>query len=141
MVRVNIINPKYLADQHLRAEYLEIIMLVTYVRKHPEIKKELPKKYCLGTGHILFFKNKLKYLKKRHEQLKKEMLKRGFKANQTINVSGLPKQLQKDWKPTAADKEIIKKRLIARISLKPSFYNYYKKKYPKDFLVNLVKKA
>ena len=57
MVRVNIINPKYLADQHLRAEYLEIIMLVTYVRKHPKIKKELPKKYCLGTGHILFFKD------------------------------------------------------------------------------------
>ena len=57
MVRINIINPKYLSDQHLIAEYLEIIMLVNYTKKHPKIK-DAPKNYALGKGHIKFFKNR-----------------------------------------------------------------------------------
>ena len=36
MVRVNIINPNKLADQHLIAEYNEILMLLGYVRKYPK---------------------------------------------------------------------------------------------------------
>ncbi len=63
MVRVNIINPKNLSDQHLIAEYLEIIMLINYIKKHPKQSK-IPKNYLLGKGPMKFFKNKLKYLKK-----------------------------------------------------------------------------
>ena len=74
MVRVNLIPPRKLADQHLIAEYNEILMLLGYVRKYP-MTEEIPKNYCLGKGHIKFFKNKLLYLKKRHENLKNEMKK------------------------------------------------------------------
>ena len=140
MVRVNLINPKNLSDQHLIAEYNEIIMLLGYVKKHPKLDK-IPKQYALGTGHILFFKNKLKYLKKRHEQIKKEMKKRGFKADKTLNISRFSKEMQKDWRPTAKDKVIIKKRLIQRVKLKPDFHKYYRKKRTKKFLVDLVEKG
>ena len=75
MVRINLINPKKLADQHLVAEHNEILMLLGYVRKHP-MCLNIPETYCLGRGHIKFFKNKLLYLKKRHELIKKEMIKR-----------------------------------------------------------------
>ncbi|MBW2980790.1 pyrimidine dimer DNA glycosylase/endonuclease V [Candidatus Woesearchaeota archaeon] len=138
MVRVNLINPRKLTDQHLIAEYDEILMLLGYVKKYPKLG-ETPSNYLLGKGHILFFKNKLKYLKKRHELIKKEMKKRGFNANKTIKLSQFDKRLIHDWKPNNQDIEIIKKRLIARIKLKPGFYRYYGRHKSKKFLVDLVK--
>ncbi|MFH2027795.1 MAG: pyrimidine dimer DNA glycosylase/endonuclease V [Nanoarchaeota archaeon] len=139
MVRINLINPNRLADQHLIAEYDEILMLLGYVRKYPNLDK-IPSKYTLGKGHILFFKNKLKYLKKRHELIKKEMVKRGFVTNITINLNEFDKKLINDWKPSKCDIEIIKKRLINRISSKPRFYRYYKKTRTKKFLIELILK-
>jgi len=140
MVRVNLINPKYLADQHLIAEYAEILMLVAYIKRHPR-PDNLPKEYCLGTGHQRFFKNKLLYLKKRHELLKKEMRKRGFTPNKTLSLKRFKKELLKDYKPKNKDKKIIKKRLIQKLNKRPKFYRYYSKNKPKKFLTNLVKKA
>ncbi|MBT3297743.1 hypothetical protein HN385_02370 [archaeon] len=46
MVRINLIQPKYLADQHLIAEYNEILMLLKHVKKHPKIKNQ-PENYSL----------------------------------------------------------------------------------------------
>ena len=57
MVRINIINPKKLADQHLVAEYNEILMLIGHIKKFPKINNP-PKNYTLDKGHINFFKNK-----------------------------------------------------------------------------------
>ena len=142
MVRVDIINPRNLTDQHLIAEYKEIIMLVSYVKKHPETSLDkIPEHYLLGTGHILFFKNKLLYLKKRFEKIKQEMKRRGFKAARDINVSQFSENLRKDWHASKEDKEIIKKRLIERIKLKPGWYSYYRKKKPLKFYIDLVNNA
>lgn len=142
MVRVNIINPKYLTDQHLLAEYLEILMLVSAVKKHPTTSLDkIPKNYKLGIGHILFFKNKLKYLQERHEKIKKEMLRRGFSPKKKLSLSGIPKNFMKNWHATSKDKQIIKKRLIERINRKPSWYTYKKQHKPRDFLIGLIKKA
>ncbi len=95
MVRINLINPEKLSDQHLIAEYDEILMLLGYVKKYPTLE-EIPERYCLGKGHIKFFKNKLKYLKKRHELIKKEMVKRGFTTNITIHLTEFDKKLVND---------------------------------------------
>ena len=138
MVRINIIDPKKLADQHLIAEYNEILMLLGYVRKYPKVKDQ-PEKYCLGKGHIKFFKDKLKYLKKRHELLKKEMKKRGFKTEKTIDLSAFDKKLHQDWCHDVEDEEIIKKRLVEKINKKPDYYTYYSKKKPKKFFLDLLK--
>jgi deoxyribonuclease (pyrimidine dimer) len=135
MVRVNIINPRFLTDQHLIAEYNELLMLVAYIRKFPK-KEGIPLRYCLGKGHMKFFKDKLGYLKKRHELLKKEMKIRGFKARKSLG-----KVNSKDWKASSKDKEIIKKRIIEKIKLKPGFYRYYGKNRSRRFLIELVKKA
>ena len=142
MVRINIIPPKYLTDQHLIAEYNEILMLLGYVKKNPYIKIEnLPKEYRLGEGHILFFKNKLKYLEKRFTKIKKEMGRRKFNPTKEVNLSCFDKNLRKNWKPCKKDKEIIKKRLNQKIDLKPEFYTYYKEKKPKKFYKDLLEKA
>ena len=109
MVRINLIEPKKLTDQHLVAEYNEILMLFGYVKKHPETY-EIDHDYCLGKGHIRFFKDKLLYLKKRHELIKEEMHRRGFQKNKTINLNNFPKNLRNDWKPKQEGFKIIKRR-------------------------------
>ena len=126
MVRINLVNPKELMDQHLIAEYNEILKLFGHIKKYPKINNQ-PKNYCLGQGHINFFKNKLLYLKERHELIKKEMKERGFKPNKTIKLNTYKKELKNDWKPKEKDFKIIKKRLKQKIKQKPNFYKYYKK--------------
>jgi deoxyribonuclease (pyrimidine dimer) len=139
MVRINLINPRNLSDQHLIAEYNEILMLLGYVKKYPKTG-EIPSEYTLGKGHMLFFKNKLKYLKKRHEMIKKEMKKRGFKADKTIRLGNFSQKLVNDWRPSSKDKPLIRKRLVDRIKLKPKWYRYYGKKKSKKFFIDLIKK-
>ena len=142
MVRINLIHPKYLSDQHLIAEYNEILMLFGYVKKHPHTHfDDIPKNYRLGQGHILFFKNKLKYLEKRFESIKKEMEKRGFAHKKEISFDCIDKNLINDWKPRISDKEIIKTRIIDKINLKPEYYRYFKKHKSKEFFIELTKNA
>jgi deoxyribonuclease (pyrimidine dimer) len=59
MVRINLIKPNYLTDEHLIAEYNEILMLLGYVRKYPKLNNNIPKEYKLGKGHILFLQRQL----------------------------------------------------------------------------------
>jgi deoxyribonuclease (pyrimidine dimer) len=139
MVRINLITPKNLADQHLIAEYDEILMLVAYIKKYPKIEN-IPDAYCLGMGHMKFFKDKLLYIKNRHENIKSEMKKRGFKINKTINLDLYNKENIKDWKPNKSDLDIIKKRIISKIELNPDYYRYYGIHKNNKFLINLIKK-
>lgn len=138
MVRINLINPKRLTDQHLVAEYNEILMLLGYVKKYP-LKEDVPQEYCLGRGHIKFFKDKLLYLKKRHESIKKEMKKRGFQTQKKIVLKMFKNSLKKDWKPRKKDFLIIKRRLEEKIKLKPGYYRYYGQKRGRRFLLGLLK--
>jgi len=123
MVRINLLEPKKLSDQHLIAEYDEILMLIAYIKKFPLIEN-IPDSYRLGKGHMTFFKDKLIYLKKRHESLKKEMKLRNFKN---------------DWSPSKKDYSIIKDRIISRLKLKPKYYRYYGEYKEVNFLVGLIK--
>ncbi len=142
MVRINLINPRMLADQHLVAEYDEILMLLGYVRRYPSIVRDnIPKKYKLGEGHMLFFKDKLVYLKRRHESLKREMQRRGFATRKSINLKEFPNGLCNDWHPSPSDIFVIKKRIVQKIESKPDFYRYCRKKKSVAFLVDLIKKA
>lgn len=138
MVRINLIKPKQLADQHLIAEYNETLMLLGYVKKHPDVN-EIPEEYKLGPGHIKFFKNKLVYLKNRHEEIKKEMHNRGFQTTKTINLNDYNKELHNNWKPKQKDFKIIKERLTWKIKQKPNYYRYYSENKSQKFLIDLLK--
>jgi deoxyribonuclease (pyrimidine dimer) len=140
MVRINLINPESLTDQHLIAEYNEILMLLGYVRKYSDFEN-IPKKYLLGKGHIRFFKNKLIYLQRRHTAIKEEMMHRGFDTNKTILLDEFPKELQNDWRPNQSDAIIIKERLIEKLNKKTDFYRYYGDKKDNQFLIKLIVEA
>jgi deoxyribonuclease (pyrimidine dimer) len=144
MVRVNIIDPACLADQHLVAEYDEILMLLGYVRRYPErdsARGGIPNRYCLGKGHIMFFKDKLVYLKRRHELLKAEMRKRGFRPTKTIDLGEFPPALRNDWTPYEEDKKIIRARIIEKLRKKQGYYRYHGEVRSTGFLVGLICKS
>ena len=85
MTRINVIPVKELTDKHLVAEYREITRLPGNLNKSLNRKSkafsmsEIPSEYRLGTGHVKFFYDKMKYLHTRYDQLVAEMISRGFK--------------------------------------------------------------
>lgn len=135
MARVNCgINPKYLSDQHLIAESVEIIMITGGLRKNGyKIKSPIPEKMNLGTGYINFFKNKILYLKDRLEEVNTELDRRGIKNSTSINLLEWgPTGLAKNWIPSREDSFVLRTRIYDRllnpIKAKPGFHKYYGEK-------------
>lgn len=137
MVRINLINPKNLSDQHLIAEYNEILMLFAYIKKHSKLEN-IPLEYTLGKGHMKFFKNKVLYLSKRHKEIKKEMISRRFKAEKSLNINLVSLKNKKSWKPKKEDLDIIKERILYKLNKKPDYYRYKGEKKPVEFFKKLL---
>ena len=97
-MRINCIPVEYLADQHLLAEWVEILMLRPYIERSMQTQKGLEleligSNYLLGTGHAKFFYNKLIYVQKRYDAIGVELKRRGYQTNPTLDFSNLPEEL------------------------------------------------
>ncbi len=136
MVRINLIHPRHLTDQHLIAEYNEILMLLSYVKRYPS--KDRVERFTLGKGHMRFFKDKLLYIKKRHDALREEMLARGYRANKVVDLSIYPKELINDWEPTNDDLAVIKERITEKIRKKRWYYTYWRKRIDYESYLNML---
>jgi deoxyribonuclease (pyrimidine dimer) len=121
--------PMYLADQHLIAEQCELLMICGMLRKNNyQPKSPIPAQFKLGTGHMLFWVDKLIYLKRRHEAVKEEVGKRGFKiTDKEIVLSEFPKKFCNDWQPSMRDSQILRERLVWKIEQKPTIWRYWRK--------------
>lgn len=132
MARVNIgICPRYLSDQHLIAESVEITMITGGLRKNGyQIKSEIPDIFNIGKGHINFFKNKLYYLNKRLLAVNKELGNRNIRHSTKIDLNEFPSELRGDWNPDWIDSAIIRdrvyRRLIQPLKAREGFHRYYK---------------
>lgn len=117
MARVNVgLDPKLLSDQHLVAESVEITMITGALRRDGYvIKGVVPDKFPMGKGHINFFKNKLKYLKRRLNTVNLEMIRRGFTPGTEIVLEEFPIELHGDWTPTIQDTRILRERVADRL--------------------------
>lgn len=134
MARINSgCNPAFLSDQHLIAESVEITMITGALRKDGyKIKGQVPDKYCLGKGHINFFKPKIMYLAKRLIEINNEMKRRGFNPGTSIDVFEFNFLfLLNNWTPTFQDTALVRTRIIERLKepkkAKPGFHKYYGK--------------
>lgn len=84
MTRINAnIDPADLIDQHLLAEYRELVRIPNAVLKKQLSGQridsaKLPQDFRLGSGHVLFFYNKNAFLHRRFLALKQELSKRGI---------------------------------------------------------------
>ena len=112
------------------AEYREIFMIGSALQRSLNSKnwdpKRIPKKFTLGTGHVMFFYDKGKYLYKRYEQIKHELTKRNYKLNKNrlFKTTQFPINYYNDWEPTKEDQAIVWKRIEERIQQKPEWYRH-----------------
>lgn len=132
-MRINCVDVQYLSDQHLRAEWVEMLMLPAYLRRSFNSKGGLifseKTKYILGTGHARFFYNKVLYCMDRYYDIMIEMQKRGFKTNHSLIFPDyLPSNCFGAWEPNTDDIHTNLNRIIARIQVKPNWYSYYGQK-------------
>lgn len=122
MTRINVVPVEELSREHLVAEYREITRLPNNLRKaldrksKPFSMSEIPPEYVLGTGHVKFFFDKMKFLETRYSQLVDEMLKRGYKPNFTDLTIFIPqdKKFYNDYKPTEQALVINRQRIMDR---------------------------
>lgn len=113
MTRINCgIPPSELTNKHLLAEHREIKRIPNAIKSGRFSLKNQPKEFVLGTGHVKFFYDKLKYLKIRYDQIYLECVKRKFNIkNYSSAWEGISDEYMKDYSPTEKDVEIIRKRI------------------------------
>jgi deoxyribonuclease (pyrimidine dimer) len=144
MTRINAdLDPKRLTDQHLLAEYNEMAMVYASLRRslrsYPKHKvlERIPKNYVLGSGHVMFFYNKLIFLNKRYQLLVDELVKRNYNLNENrviFSETEFDPVFYNDWTATDIDRRTISERLIVRINKKPQWYKYHKAPIESKFI-------
>lgn len=130
------LQPTELTDQHLVAEYREMLMVPSALKRSINSKNGLDKsrigsKYTLNTGHVYFFFDKGKYLKERYDSLVNEMKLRGMNPDPSrIFPTEVFEQndLYGDWEPSIEEININLKRIEERINQKPDWYRHTKHK-------------
>ena len=124
MTRINAtVPPKSLCDQHLNAEYREIVRTVSLARNKfiklgsiEKLRSEIPQRFTLGSGHVSFFYDKLKYIRDRFDALRQEMIDRGMVPTMTMeneSFNGVL-QLYNDWPGTLEANQLIIDRIYER---------------------------
>lgn len=147
MTRINTIDPRFLSDKHLGAEYRELPRILNDAKKRIESAIEsnnwclsevkagvanlamyLPLRYHLGQGHVLFFRDKLGWLYRRHLQLIAElqfraMLRGSEPFKPSIDLGPTFVFLRTyapgwcgDWAPLSEDHATLLMRLIERMA-------------------------
>lgn len=114
MTRINCIPAVELTDKHLVAEYRELPRVFALARR-ARPREARPASYTLGTGHVLFFYDKLEWLTKRHAELVSEMRRRGFTVNFPVPPAHPDRALYGDWVPTDQALKVNRRRIRVRL--------------------------
>lgn len=122
MTRINLVPVEELHNKHLAGEYKEITRVFGLARNAQfEVlrgKRKLPHEFVLGTGHVSFFFDKLKFIADRYEALTKEMQRRGYKPNPISRedlLKGIDTRLHLDYYPTQQALLLSKERILLRM--------------------------
>lgn len=125
MTRINVVPVQSLTRLHLVAEYRELPRVFALAYKASQAPKpwtdKQPKAYCMSTGHVLFFYDKLGYLAERHKQLTQEMIHRGYSPSFTGCLrqeweKRIPKGYWRFYEPTEEALQINQERIDKRLS-------------------------
>ena len=128
MTRINLVDPSELYDQHLVAEYREIFMVGSSLRRSLASPNwsmsKIPTKFTLNKGHVSFFYDKGLYLHLRYKSLIEEMRRRDMKPDptRTFKIEQWPSNLYNDWVASDTDKNIVRARIEERVASKPNWY-------------------
>lgn len=144
MTRINgNIQPEKLIDQHLLAEYREIVRIPNMVKKNINLDfinkklKSIPENFKLGTGHVLFFYNKISFLHKRFLLLKDELSNRNIINNMDDSpFKNIPCILYNDI--NEIDNKIIIDRISERINSMKKLPRYKGINITREQAINLI---
>lgn len=122
MTRINCgILPSELSTKHLIAELREIKRIPNHILKNKDNinLKNIPLKFTLGAGHVVFFYNKLGYLYERYQKLYDEAKNvRNFNVSDFsesfINAIDIRPDLNNNYIETLDDRKILISRLLER---------------------------
>jgi deoxyribonuclease (pyrimidine dimer) len=142
MTRINsAILPSKLTDEHLLAEHREIKRICSvYSKLNLKSYFKIPKKFTLGTGHVLFFVDKPAFTYNRYLDIRDECYKRGFIVEDySKNWRVYEHTTLKDYSPTEEEYQILFERIKERINTsKKKGWHYYKKIITKEEAINLL---
>lgn len=132
MTRINTIPVEHLTNEWLLAEFRELLRIPNKIitGKTKLCLKRIPCNYKMGTGHELFFHDKLKWLHARHDQLRLECIKRKININleHKFDFDSLPEVAKmffyNDWTPTEQDHIVNLERLQERFTLRKKAYTF-----------------
>lgn len=130
MTRINAsIRVEELSNSMLFAEYREIKRIPNKVKNNKYSATSIaPKEFTLNTGHELFFKDKILYLKRRSDALYIECLKRNIKAEDYSDCyKNIPQHLFNDWQETKESRELLKERINIRLTESKQIIRFYDK--------------
>lgn len=147
MTRINAnIPPAKLIDQHLLAEYREMVRIPSAVKKYIDSNKKIPKipnEFKLGKGHVLYFYDKLKFLHNRFNAIKQELDIRKTANNMSDEMFfNLPDMYYNDIDKEALDKAdiLVTERIIERINGMNTSPKYFKKDIDVKDAINMLLK-
>lgn len=132
MTRINLIDPEHLTDQHLIAEYRELPRIFALALKHNNSGKPMPKvsNYRMGSGHVIFFYDKILFLIDRQQKIINELLNRNFSIMHTevdAPINDLSDKYLNNWSPSTHEISISKQRLKEKLLMRPTFYKHKSK--------------
>ncbi len=134
MTRINGYIPvESLTDEHLLAEHREIKRITSNFIKRVQMNKfdDIPSKFTLGTGHVLFFIDKGRYTYNRYIQLFEECKARNFLVTNYADNWDVYKNYPayfKDYVASDNDINVLKERISTR--LKSSKIQWHYKRLP-----------
>ena len=111
----------------LFAEYREIKRVPNKLKNGKySLRSVAPIKFTLNTGHELFFKDKILYLKNRSDALYQELLKRGYNVEDYSECyKDVPTEFFNDWQETQEARKLLKERINLRLSESKQVIRYY----------------
>lgn len=123
MTRINAgIPPRELTQRHLLAEHREIKRIPNTLAKRVQGThiSNIPQGFRLGTGHVKFFYDKIKYLHNRYQAIYEECRARGYNVRDYNSAfeacRHIHPHLYNDWEPQQGDAAIIKQRIAERLA-------------------------
>ena len=119
MTRISVaVRGSELCDAHLIKERIEILRIPNSIKsgKAKVNLKKIPSTFTLGTGHVVFFYPRLKYLHERYNELTAECLKRKFNITDYSDAfDGLPEVLYNGYNETSNDRRLLVERINERL--------------------------
>ena len=145
MTRVNSAIPvKCLTDEMLLAEHREIKRLPRVLLKAIQCSSinKIPNKFCLGTGHVKFFLNKMLFILNRYKAIKDECILRKFNVTDySSNFLNIDDRYMNDYIPTHDEYNLLKERIIERINnSNKQYFHYYGKQVSKLQACSLIRR-